>query len=210
MSVRPPRTTSSSQTPDPSGVQVKGAAILPRFMYLTEKAPDALEAIVSRLPEPFRGQVQRGLFPDIWYPLEHFVALNRAIDIELGDADGALYAELGRHSATQVLGTIYGSFYQRGNPMYLFERAQPVWNQFYSSGRVEVERLGDAGIRLSILDFAAPQRSVCQTVKGWMERAIEFAGGLDLDVREISCAELGDGACVFEASWRLAAPADAG
>lgn len=192
-----------------SGVQVKGAAILPRFHYLAEKAPGSLDAVVEHLPEPFRGQVVQGLFPDVWYPLEHFAALNRAIDRELGDGDGALFVDLGRHSAQQTLSTIYGTFYERGNPMYLFEHAQQVWNQYYSSGRVEIEpdddpAAGRLGVRLSILDFATPRRSVCGTVLGWMERAIEFAGGLDVKVHEPSCAVRGDAACLLVGSWRLA------
>lgn len=202
---KPPRDDAETE----SGVQVKGAAILPRFHYLAERAPGSLDAVVQHLPEPYRSQVLRGLFPDVWYPLELFTALNRAIDQELGDGDGGLFVELGRHSAQQTLSTIYGMFYERGNPMYLFERAQPVWNQYYSSGRVEIEGSDDPasgrlGVRLSILDFASPRRSVCGTVLGWMERAIEFAGGLEVEVSEPSCAVRGDAACVLVGTWRLA------
>jgi predicted hydrocarbon binding protein len=199
--------SSSAESGGLSGVRVKGAAILPRFLYLAEKQPEALEAIVARLPEPFRGQVQQGLFPGVWYPLEHFAALNEAIDSELGQGDGGMFVELGRRSAQQTLSTIYGSFYERGNPMYLFEHAQQVWDQYYSSGRVEVEFRDSPGVRLSILGFAAPSRSVCQTVRGWMERAIEFAGGQSLEVHEVSCAVRGDEACVLEATWSLSQPA---
>lgn len=187
-----------------SGVEAKGAVILPRIHYLTENAPDALDAVVRRLPDPFRKQVEAGLFPDVWYPLEHLAALNQAIDTEVGNGDGGLYVDLGRHSAQQTLSTIHGSFYQRGNPMYLFERAQAVWNQYYSSGRMEVESVGMMGVRLSILEFAAPRRSVCQSVRGWMERSIQFADGQDVEVKELSCAVRGDWACVLEGSWSLA------
>lgn len=186
------------------GVKVRGAAILPRFHYLAEQVPEALDAIVARLPDPFRGQVQQGLFPDVWYPLEHFAALNEAIDTELADGDGGLFVELGRHSAELTLSTIFGSFYQRGNPMYLFQRAQAIWDQYYSSGRVLVESCGDLAVNLSIVDFETPNRCVCQTVRGWMERAIEFAGGTAVEVIETSCAALGDDACVLEGTWRLA------
>lgn len=207
MSAKPPAKSSAADGSGLSGVQVKGAAILPRFLYLAEKAPRALDAVVDRLPDPFCEQVRRGLFPDVWYPLEHFAALNHAIDAELGDGDGGLFVELGRHSAQQTLSTIYGSFYERGNPMYLFEHAQQVWDQYYSSGRVEVEIHGSPGVRLSIVGFAVPSRSVCQTVRGWMERAIEFAGGRNLEVRDAFCAVKGDDACVLEATWSLSKPA---
>lgn len=184
-----------------SKVKVKGAAILPRFHYLEQHAPKALAPIVSRLPEPFRQQVLQGIFPDVWYPLEHFAALNRSIDAELGDGDGGLYVELGRHSADLILRTIYGGFYERGNPGYLFSRAQSIWDQYYSSGRVDAEMKGNLGVVFAIRDFADPRRSVCQTVRGWMERSIELGGGIDVRVKELSCAARGDEACVFHGVW---------
>ena len=189
--------------PRDSGVLVKGAAILPRFHYLEQHAPAALDCIVARLPEPFRQQVENGLFPDVWYPLEHFAALNRGIDAELGDGDGGLYIPLGRHSADLMLKTIYGGFYERGNPGYHFSRAQSIWDQYYSSGRVDAQMEGNLRVVFSIRDFAEPRRSVCQTVRGWMERSIELAGGVDVRVEELSCAVRGDEACVFDGIWAL-------
>lgn len=186
-----------------SSVQVKGAAILPRFHYLEQHAPESLDPIVARLPKPFRQQVESGLFPDVWYPLDDFAALNRCIDAELGDGDGGLYVALGRHSADLILKTIYGGFYERGNPRYLFDRAQSIWDQYYSSGRVDAQMTGSLRVQFSIRDFADPRRSVCQTVRGWMERSIELAGGVDVRVMERSCAARGDEACVFDGIWAL-------
>ena len=186
-----------------TSVLVKGAAILPRFHYLEQHAPEALGPIVAQLPEPFRQQVREGLFPDVWYPLKHFAALNRGIDAELGDGDGGLYVPLGRHSADLILKTIYGGFYERGNPGYLFKRAQSIWDQYYSSGRVDAKMDGRRRVVFSIRDFADPRRSVCQTVRGWMERSIELAGGVDVQVKELACAARSDEACVFEGSWAL-------
>ena len=112
-------------------------------------------------------------FPTSGTPLQHFAALNRGIDAELGAGDGGLYVALGRHSADMILRTIYGGFYERGNPSYLFERAQSVWDQYYSSGRVDAQMEGSLRVLFSIR-ATSPTRgsaSARRCVAGWSGRS---------------------------------------
>lgn len=188
-------------TESADGVQVRGGSMLSRIQYVVEQGDaGAMERVSARLPKALHRQIERGLVHDDWYPLDDFIALNRAIDGELGSGDGAMFAILGRHTARQMLSTIYGAFYQKGDPLFLFRQAQQVWDQYYSSGRVDAESRGD-GVVFRIHDFAQPEREVCQTVAGWMEESILFAGGSEVEITERRCACRGDDFCELEAEW---------
>lgn len=184
-------------------VRVKGTTILPRLKYLDEHADaDAREAVLERLGERSREQVKDGIMAGSWYPLGLFAELNRAIDRELGEGDLALVREMGRYAAEQVLTRVYPGFYRKGRPEFLFEKAKAVWGQFYSSGRLEIVKVGAGEYRFHVLDFAEPCKEHCLSVEGWVEGNLSFSGATDLEIREIACRLDGAPRCEFLARWQ--------
>jgi hypothetical protein len=183
-------------------VQVKGSTLVPRLHYLEARASaEEKRRVLDRLAPGFRERIAKGLMPSEWYAFEDFIALIRAMDQVLGRGDPGFVPELARYAAERSLTTIYKVFYKIGSPEFIVTRAVRVWNQYYSSGRLQVWTLGPKRVKMVLEDFETPAREHCLSVRGWIERTLEMSGGQNVKVDEVQCRAQGRPVCEFLATW---------
>lgn len=184
-------------------VQVKGSTLAPRLKFIKEHdhEGDKFALVAARLDAEFQKEIKNGIMQNQWYPLDYFNQLTRAIDAVFGRGDLSLIPELGRYSAEAGLNTIYKVFIKVGSPEFIVQRAVRVWGQYYSSGELETEVLGQRRVKITLKNFETPSRELCLSVLGWMQKTLEMSAGKSGKVTENKCRLKGDTVCEFLAEW---------
>jgi len=195
------RQTANPETP---GTRVKGASLLARLEYLTEKGGAELrERVLQRLPETDRRILENRPLPSSLFPLELNERLDDAIAQSLNPKDPvAVYRELGRASAQKNLHKFHAIFLQGRNPHDLLAGFPAVRGTYYSDGDARYEKTGEAAGTFRVTGAQSHSRPDCESTAGYFERAIELMGGKDVTVELSLCRGRGDELCEFRCRWR--------
>ena len=181
---------------------MKGSALASRLQWVRLNHGEAgVNRLAAAVSPDLRARVEQGVVMARWYPFDHFVELNLAIDRVYGHGDQTLVRLLGRHGADANLTTIYRLFFKVGTVKWVLGRASRLWNLHYDSGHMVVRSLGPRQVEFEVVDFATPHRAHCLSVMGWAERSVELSGGRDVTTTEVSCRALGAERCVFRLAW---------
>ena len=181
---------------------VKGSMLIFRWQFLEKQGTrEDVEKVLAGLPEDSASLFRAGILAGSWYPLRHFVHLNRALDAVLGMGDQSLIWQMGRWSAEAAASGAYRAFSKSGNPAHIFDHANSVWRQFYDSGHLRVVPHSSAHIDLMVEEFDEPAKELCLAVGGWIERNVELSGVEKVVVSEAQCQVRGDDHCRYSISW---------
>ncbi|HJK94351.1 MAG TPA: hypothetical protein RMH85_14760 [Polyangiaceae bacterium LLY-WYZ-15_(1-7)] len=183
-------------------VRCKGSAITSRMRFLEERGGDAARAaVLERLSPAFAERLEAGVLKNAWVPFDLFLALNEAIDAELGQGDLALCREMGRFGARLNLPTVYRLFYKVGSLAFILRRAPRVWAVHYSSGKLVVDT-GRDWAKLRVERFRRPHRALWLSVLGWAEASAELSGTRLREAELLTAPEsLAEGACEMVLRW---------
>ena len=174
-----------------------------------------LHSIRARLSPPEREAFSRALDPALlpllekpadpsgWVPAPALTGLMEAFASILPEDPAKTYWRLGRESCDDNLAAAYRLMSRLARPEFVLRRAVRVWGDFYDRGDFEVlESSPESGaVRVSGADF--PHPAMCHRIGGWIERAIELAGGLDVKVEHPACTFAGAECEEWRARWRL-------
>ena len=183
--------------------RIKGSSIASRVkwvqLYHGETGVKALEPHVGKeLVET----LSNGTDIAEWYPLNHFVELNTAIDRVFGKGDLAMVTELARYAAEASLTTVFRPFFKTGTVEWMLARAARLWGMHYDSGRLLIREFANENlVEVEIVDFGDPSRVHCLAVQGWAERAAELTDVQGVELREVDCRANGDQRCRFRIKW---------
>ncbi len=181
---------------------VKGSSFASRILWVRlNQGEGGLKKLRARVSPELAKIVENGAVMSKWYPFEHFIELNQAIDSTFGKGDLALVKKIGRHGADANLTTIYRLFYKVGTVKWIIARASRLWGMHYDSGRLEVDRFPGKEVSLRIVDFDTPHRIHCIAVQGWAERSVELSGGKQVAIDEVSCRADGADQCELRGTW---------
>jgi uncharacterized protein (TIGR02265 family) len=188
-----------------SAEHIKGTLLLSRMKFLRSRGEAAVEAVLGAIPDAERKQLRGLLLPSSWYPVEVLRALEAAIVSTLNySSRDELFLDMGRATATANL-TGAGSqraYVREGDPQFLLRHSPHIYASAHTSGTRSYDRTGEHS---AVLRTTRPeaQREDCLTTIGWLERAIEIAGGRDVRILETSCASVGAPCCEYRCEWRL-------
>jgi len=184
--------------------RIKGTLLLSRMKFLRSRGEVAVEAVFGAVADAERKQLRGLLLPSSWYPLQVLRSLEAAIVATLHYASrDELFLDMGRATATANL-TGAGSqraYVRENDPQFLLRHSPHVYASAHTSGTRSYERTGEHS---AVLRTTRPdaQREDCLTTVGWLERAIEIAGGRDVQVLETSCSALGAPCCEYRCEWQ--------
>lgn len=182
---------------------VKGLLLKSRFEYVKqffgEKGEAALLEAIS--PEA-RAMVADGILVSTWYPIDPVIEILVKMDEVFGKGDFELARKMGAHTARMALaGGVQQSFAKENDPAFVLRMGPLLWQQYYDTGRVEVEALGPESAVSRIFEFGAPHRAICMGMLGWIEEAVGIWGGRDVRVNEVKCRTRGDDFCEYTCHW---------
>lgn len=183
--------------------KVKGTLLIARMKFLRAQGTIKIEDVLKRLPDPDRTLLQGILLPSTWYPAELLTRLETALAavVTRGDRTRA-FAEMGRFSAQANLGPggVQRPYVREGNPHHLLERLPRMYVSQHTSGRRTYERVDDNSAVIRSYECDDPMDD-CLFVVGWLQRAIELSGGVDVSVVETQCRTRGAPHCEYRARW---------
>lgn len=186
-----------------TGTRVKGASLIARLQYLTERGGgELLERVLGRLSAADRKILESRPLPSSLFPLELNARLDEAIAQVLNPGDPtAVYRELGRASAEQNLHKFHAIFLQGRDPHDLLSGFPAVRATYYSDGEASYERTGDSAGTFRVVGAGSHSRPDCESTAGYFERAIELLGGKEAKVELGRCRDRGDDLCEFRCRW---------
>ena len=186
--------------PDP---QLKGSAYLSTLAFIeTHYGSTAKERVLQRLSAEDRALLTGMLLPIVWYPLEPFPRLLRAMEVEFGKGDLALSTQRGTWAAIHDMKTVHKVLLKFVTVQWVIEKGMRLWPNFHTSGRWEAVKDGDCAARATLHDLGVVDDAMCATLKGWIIGLISLAGVKNPSVQHVDCRVRGARACVYQVSWR--------
>lgn len=119
----------------------------------------------------------------------------------LAPGDAGFFRRSGRHNAEVGLTGPHKAMLRPGGPVKLLETGTVLWRQFCDRGTMEVEAEGPSQAVMRVRGFKA-SKVLCERTTGYCERAVELAGGREVQVRKALCANDGDGLCEWRITWK--------
>ncbi len=191
-------------TDDRPGTRIKGASLVARLEYVTEKGgPELLARVLARLAPTDRKVLEGHPLPSSFFPLELNERLDEAIAHSVNPLDPpGVYRELGRASAQKNLQKFHAIFLRGQNPHAVLEGFPAVRTTYYSDGAASYDHTGDTSGVLRVEGATSHSRPDCESTAGYFERAIELVGAKDARVELARCRGRGDTLCEFRCGWR--------
>ncbi len=182
---------------------IKGLVLKSRLDYVKQfYGEKGLQLLLEVLPPEGQAMLGDSVLVSSWYPLDQAIAILVAIDEIFGKGDFTLMRKIGGFTARVALaGGVQQSFGKQNDPGFVLKMAPIIFQQYYDSGRIEIETKGEESAVARILDFASPHPVICSGLVGWVEEAIEIWGGTQVKVSETKCRCKGDPHCEILACW---------
>jgi hypothetical protein len=87
-------------------------------------------------------------------------------------------------------------------PEVLIKKAGPILMNYYRPGKLEVINSDATHVSVRITEFPEMNKVIAYRIAGWMERAIEICGSMNVTVN-ITEALTGNAPCVeYNISWK--------
>jgi len=137
------------------------------------------------------------------YPFSAFKLMVAALSDLIDSAADQQTANLYEYIADRSLHTVYKVFFRLASPAFVLKNYPKLWKRFFSCGVVEVPsaRQGYALLRFTLPEiFLDWLPSACY---GYSKKAVEMAGGSNLNMKEETKSLLSDGLwnICYELSW---------
>jgi methyl-accepting chemotaxis protein len=187
----------------------RGIGLRARLDFVVDRyGQAALERVLQRL-DPSEQSVLRGqLRDDGEYPTEVLMHLGDAIKDVVGGGKKEFLREMTAHRSRnfdmQPGGDLH-QYHRAGDPGFAMRRMDLVMRHNWGQGVISrVYDLGERHIRLEIDHQKKQPRDRCEfNVPGWMDGAIEAAGGIP-NVKHTRCMHDGSPFCEYDVQWEIA------
>jgi hypothetical protein len=162
-----------------------------------------VQAVVGRLDEPLRRELFARFSDGLWCSSQAIATALERFDKELGAGDHAHAAQAGRHFARAHHYASETEESLRALPPELFFSTAPeLFGRYFASGRARVLKVGRGYGRLEVREQTAPKLALAVAMLGVLEAGLKLHGAAAVAVRLSKASALGDGADVYEATWR--------
>lgn len=162
------------------------------------------ERIVSAMPAEGAAVWRGVVLVSGSYPFSAFKQMLVALAEEVGVLPEQETASMYEFIADRSLTTVHRFFFHFAEPSFVLRRYPMLWKRFFQTGAVSVPQAegGKATLVFNLpeifLDWIRP------ACLGYSTKAVEMAGGRDLQLEEVERREIGGGEwrISFELSWQ--------
>jgi hypothetical protein len=134
-----------------------------------------------------------------WYPTLWFLRGLDEARARFGPDD--FYERFGHAAAEYEIHWIFRFALRLTSPFWLIERGAKEWPKAHDTGRWEVAKAGDRGLRGTLFDFGIVHEGQCRSLTSWFTRACQMTGEKRAKVMHPFCRARGAKACVFDGEW---------
>lgn len=136
--------------------------------------------------------------PNGWYSLMAFCAVIEEMERVEGADFGKIARETGRYSVDKAAQGPHRLLFFFASPLFIVKRTNALWGFYHDFGRVMVTPEGTSAARFCLVDCPSLPEIYRHNIAGWVERALELAGGNNVNVEVLP--KEGD-VLPFHASW---------
>jgi|YNPNPStandDraft_1061719.scaffolds.fasta_scaffold00617_11 hypothetical protein len=173
-------------------MNVRGYDLIELASFAREKMGDGWGDMFLRAGLPLSPR------PNDWYPVAAFCVVLEGMEKALGSGFGEIARESGRYSAEKAAQGPHRLLFFFASPIFIVKRTNALWGFYHDFGKIVVSSDGANAARFSLIGCPALPEIYRHNIAGWVERALELAGGRDVRV-EILPRE--DDVLPFRASW---------
>lgn len=110
--------------------------------------------------------------------------------------------DCGRYSAEYGLKGIYKVLVKLSSPQILIKKAGPILVNYYRPGKIEVDDVDATHVVVRITEFLEMNRVVEYRIAGWMERALEICGCINVTVNITKSLAENDKCTEYSIVWK--------
>ncbi|MDP3938746.1 MAG: hypothetical protein Q8R92_11520, partial [Deltaproteobacteria bacterium] len=128
-----------------TAAHIKGLVLKSRLDYVKQfYGEKGLQLLIESLPPEGQDAIRDGVLVSTWYPLDKAIEILVAIDEIFGKGDFELMRKIGGFTARVALaGGVQQSFGKQNDPGFVLKMAPILFQQYYDSGRIEIESKGE-------------------------------------------------------------------
>jgi hypothetical protein len=180
--------------------EVKGVGLRGFLKYIKLNYEPGIADFLSNLPDAERKVFESPILNSKWYPYSAFTSLLKVMDDEMGSGDLSECRRYGANSADLDMSSIFKVFFKVGSPQFIIKRSDWFWKQYYRPGSMKVPETTNTSVRIQVLEFPIVKHH-CKVMEGWMEKALEMAGGKNTRMKEVQCRNDGAPYCEYIGEW---------
>lgn len=185
-------------------MEVNGEALLSIPLFILKKfGQENFERWFKTLSPEAKDIYKAPIHKTDWFPLR--VALEEPTqalcDMLFNKSDRGAW-ECGRYSAEYGLKGIYKVLVKMSSPQILIKKAGPILINYYRPGKIEVTNSDSTHVVTRITEFPEMSKIVEYRIAGWMERAIEICGAMNVTVNITKSLTENDPCTEYSISWK--------
>ncbi|MEO0255698.1 MAG: hypothetical protein ABIM74_00240 [candidate division WOR-3 bacterium] len=173
-------------------MNIRGYDVIELASFAQDKLGDRWGELFGNAGLPLSPQ------PNSWYPLLAFCMVLEEMERALGANFGTVAWEMGRFSVDRASRGPHRLLFFFASPLFIIKWTKALWGFYHDFGKVVVIPDGANAARFCITGCPDLPEIYRHNVAGWVERALELAGGKDIKV-EILPRE--SDILPFHASW---------
>jgi hypothetical protein len=184
-------------------MEVKGTAVKTIPEFVKKQCPNCYHEWLNALPDKSREIFDGSVYNNNWYSLQDgLTAPLKTLAWMFYDNDTRKAAwAIGRYSAEIALTSIYKYFIKLGSPTYTIERAGRIMNTYFKTSDVVVVFSCKNTICVHINNFNNLDAIVEYNIAGWMERALELSGCVNVKIDITQSIARGGKVTEYIISW---------
>jgi hypothetical protein len=184
-------------------MEVKGTAVKSIPEFVKKSFPHKYIEWLKALPEPSRVIMDGAIFTNNWYSIpwglsEPMLTVGKICY----DNNWKVAAwDMGRYSADIALNGVYKFFVQMGTPKFLIEKGSRVFVTYFQPSEMKVVKYEKSNLIVHIKQFDEINEIIEHNIAGWIERALEISGCINLKVEITQSLALGNNFTEFNITW---------
>lgn len=184
-------------------MEAKGTAVKSLKDFVENNYKNQYNDWIKSMPESSQEIMKGGVFANNWYPMnDAIINPSKAVAKMFFNNDIKEAAfQMGRYSAEIGLKGVYKIFIMIAKPSFIMQRANRVFQSYYSPSNMEVFSSNDNAIITHITNFSEPSSIVENRIAGWKHKALELTHCRNVKVVITKSLTKGDKVTEFSMSW---------
>ncbi len=182
---------------------IRGTSVVSRVRFVQDRFGDeAWKQVLTRLNPEDRRVLSGPLSATGTYSQEMYANLVATVNDIFDDGSGSLARQMGHFTAQSDLRSIHRHFFREGDPMYTLKMMPTIFQHYVPGSQMTVAEAKPGHVVLRLANQGEIDRGLCSySVPGWLQGAVELAGGRNVRVRHTSCHYQGDGGGEYVITW---------
>jgi hypothetical protein len=182
--------------------RTKGTGLIAVRDYALEHHPEAWSQLLRIASPATLMELENGILPNGWYPLESYVELVERLATLAPDPSDAVARGLGAWEVQRDFqGGIYRALLALSTPAMAIRISGALWRMYHRSGQLRAESWGPTTARVHVTNFGASSAIFWTYVRGFTAELARMANAKGAECALLEGGQDGDRFMVAEINW---------